>query len=187
MTIERVYTVPLRKGFKLTARHKKAKKAVTTLIEFLARHMKTDIKNVYIGRNLNKELWKHGIKNPPGKVKVVVIKEDNGDVKAELFGFKYAHKKKAEKEKDAEKESKKDSKLEAKAKDAKKKSTSEEKHEHKHADGSVHNHEHSDGHEHKHEEKHDHATAHTHEHPKPVAKKTATKKPAAKKPAKKAE
>lgn len=170
MVIERVYTVPLRKGFKLTARYKKAKKAVTTLIEFLARHMKTDIKKVYIGKNLNKELWKHGIKNPPGKVKVVVIKEDNGDVKAELFGFKYEHKKKAEKEKDAEKESKKDSKLEAKAKDAKKKSTSEEKHEHVHADGSVHHHEHT------HEEKHDHATAHTHEHPKPVAKKAPAKK-----------
>jgi large subunit ribosomal protein L31e len=118
MVIERVYTIPLRKGFRLTAKYKKAKRAVTTLIEFLARHMKTDIKKVYIGKNLNKELWKHGIKNPPGKVKVLVIKEDNGDVKAELFGFKYEHKKKAEKE---DKESKKSSRIEEKAKDVKKK------------------------------------------------------------------
>jgi len=178
MVIERVYTIPLRKGFKLTARHKKTKKAVTILKEFLARHMRTDLKNVYVGRNLNKEMWKHGIKNPPGKVKVVVIKEDNGDVKAELFGFKYEHKKKAEKEKEAEKDKKsvkekKDSSIEEKAKEAKKKSTTAETHEHKHEEGHEHNHEHT------HEEKHDHASGQTHEHAhaaKPAVKKASVKK-----------
>lgn len=177
MVTERVYTIPLRKGFKLTARYKKTKKAVTTLIEFLVRHMRTDANKIYIGRNLNNELWKHGIKNPPARVKVVVIKEDNGDVKAELFGFKYAHMKKAEKEKEAEKESKKDSKIEEKAKEAKKKSTTTETHEHKHEEGHEHMHEH--------EEKHEHAAAQAHEHAH--AAKPAVKKVSAKKPAKKAE
>ena len=66
MVIERVYNVPLRKGFKLTARYKKTKKAGSVLKEFLSKHMKQpDLNKVYIGKNLNKEIWKHGIKNPP--------------------------------------------------------------------------------------------------------------------------
>lgn len=93
--IERVYIVPLRKGFRETEEYRKTKKAVATLKAFLKRHMKQeDDKKIRIGKNLNKELWKHGIKNPPAKVKIVVIKEDDGTVKAELFGFKYEHKKK---------------------------------------------------------------------------------------------
>ena len=127
MVTERVYNVPLRKGFRQVARYKKTKKAVRILQEFLSRHMRQpDFDKIHVGKNLNKELWKHGIKNPPCQVKVVVIKEDNGDVKAELYGFKYEHKKKAEKESEKEK---KDSKIEEKTKEAKKKSA-ETKQEH---------------------------------------------------------
>ncbi len=169
---ERVYTIPLRKGFHDTAAHKKAKKAVATLKIFLSRHMKQpDMDKVYIGTHLNAELWKHGIKNPPGKVKVVVVKDDNGDVKAELYGTTYDHKKKAEKEDKAE--AKSDSKLEAKAKEAKKKSTTTETSEH-HAHG-------TDAHaEHNHEDKHEHSAGQAHEHvhaEKPKAtRKTVVKK-----------
>jgi ribosomal protein L31E len=164
MVIERVYNIPLRKGFRQTARYKKTKRAGAVLKEFLSRHMKQpDLTKVLIGRNLNIELWKHGIKNPPCQIKVTVIKEDNGDVKAELYGFKYGHKKKAEKE---DKESKEEAKA---AKEAKKKSTGAETHEHTHADGSVHTHDH--------EEKHEHAASQTHEKPakKVVVKKTVKK------------
>ena len=152
MVTERVYNVPLRKGFRLAARYKKTKKAVTVLKEFLARHMhQKDVDKIYIGTNLNKELWKHGIKNPPPQIKVTVIKEDNGDVKAELYGFKYDHKKKADKEE------KKESKAEEeKEKEDKKKSASTEvKHEH-------HEHSHDSKEIHQHDEKHEHV-ARTHE------------------------
>lgn len=115
--IERTYNVPLRTGFRNTTRYKKTKKAVTTLREFLAKHMKSD--KILIGRNLNKFLWKHGIKNPPHHVKVTVIKEDDGTVKAELLGFKYEHLTKAEKDKAAEKKEKAEKKKEEK-KDTKK-------------------------------------------------------------------
>lgn len=87
--IERIYNVPLRKGFIKSPRYKKAKKAVLTLREFLARHMKVDMKSVKIGRVLNETVWDRGIKHPPHHVKVTVIKDDEGIVKAELFGFKY--------------------------------------------------------------------------------------------------
>ena len=173
MVIERVYNIPLRKGFRQTARYKKAKKAGAVLKEFLSRHMKQpDLKKVLIGTHLNTEIWKHGIKNPPCQVKVTVIKEDNGDVKAELYGFSYAHKKKEQKDTE---DTGKTSKLADKVKEMKKKAANtEEKHEHDHS---------AEAHEHAHEEKHEHATGQAHEHThseKPVVKKTVVKKSAKK-------
>lgn len=107
--IERTYNVPLRSGFRETAIQKKTKKAVATLKIFLAKHMKVPIDNVYIGMKLNNHLWNHGIKNPPHHVKVSVVKEDDNIVKAELFGHKYAHKKK-DTDKPDEKKNKSDEK-----------------------------------------------------------------------------
>ncbi len=91
--LERTYTIPLRSEWLKTPRHRRAKKATTALREFLQKHMKTD--DVKIGKHLNEELWKHGIKNPPCKVKVTVIKKDDV-AKAELFGKKYEEAIKAE-------------------------------------------------------------------------------------------
>jgi large subunit ribosomal protein L31e len=84
--IERTYNVPLRKEFRKVPRYKKSKKAVTALKQFLVKHMKSD--NVKVGKSINEEIWKHGIKNPPHHVKVTVTKDDKGEVKAELFGMK---------------------------------------------------------------------------------------------------
>jgi len=166
MVIERVYNIPLRKGFRLAARQKKSKKAIRVLKEFLSRHLKqSDMKKIYIGKNLNEELWKHGIKNPPGQVKVVVIKQDNGDVNAELYGHQYTHKKKEQKE-----DSKEDTKLEEKSKEAKAKSSSAEK-KHEHVE-----HVHDSKDVHSHDEKHEHA-ARVHEaRPELATPKKTTKK-----------
>ena len=83
--IERTYNVPLRKEFRKVPRWRKSKKAVTALREFLIKHMKSE--NVKLGKELNEEIWKHGIKNPPHHVKVTVTKNNDGEVKAELFGL----------------------------------------------------------------------------------------------------
>lgn len=142
MTIERIYIVPLRKGFIETARHKKTKKAVSTLKIFLSRHMKQDdMKKILIGKNLNEELWKHGIKNPPHHVKINVIKEDDGTVKAELIGFKYSHKKKDNKDDAKTDDKKEDKKTEEKA-ESKLEKTGEKKEVHKHDDSDGHMHGH---------------------------------------------
>lgn len=114
VTLERVYNVPLRKGFLKVARHKRAKKAATTLREFLAKHMKSD--NIKIGKYLNLELWKRGIKNPPHHVKVEAKKDSEGKVMAEIVGA--PKEKKTEKKKGAEGIKKELSKLEAKTKEA---------------------------------------------------------------------
>ena len=85
----RVYSIPLRKEFRKVPRYKRAKKAVFAVKTFLAKHMKSDIAQVKIGKFLNLKLWENGIKNPPAKVAIHVEKEEDGVIKAELFGRKF--------------------------------------------------------------------------------------------------
>lgn len=95
MAEERTYTIPLRKEVQKSPIYKRAKKAISTVKIFLSKHMKSD--DIKIGQIINRELWKRGIKNPPGKIKVTAVKTDKGVVQAELFGHKYIEKKKIEK------------------------------------------------------------------------------------------
>ncbi len=90
--LERTYIIPLRKQVNKSPRYKRAKKAVSTVRIFLEKHMKS--KDVKIGEVLNRAMWENGIKNPPGKIKVTVTKDDKGIVKAELFGHQYIEKRK---------------------------------------------------------------------------------------------
>ncbi|PIZ51280.1 hypothetical protein COY27_04105 [Candidatus Woesearchaeota archaeon CG_4_10_14_0_2_um_filter_33_13] len=85
-TIERTYNVPLRKEYQKVPRWRKTKKAVDALRAFLVRHMKSQ--DVKLSKELNQELWKHGIQNPPHHVKVTVTKDEKGIVNADLFGVK---------------------------------------------------------------------------------------------------
>ena len=105
-----MYNVPLRKGFRKAPRYRKAKKAMTTLKEFIMQHMKCEPEEVRIGRALNHKIWERGGKNPPHHVKITVVKSDDGMVKAELFGFKYK-----DEGKDDDKTDKKEKKAEKKA------------------------------------------------------------------------
>ena len=84
--LERIYVVPLRKGYMKVPQYKRAKKAVKTLKEFLAKHMRVeerDLNKVKIDIYLNNEIWFKGIKKPLNKVKVKATKID-GIVYAEL-------------------------------------------------------------------------------------------------------
>lgn len=110
MAVERTYNIPLRKAFLRAPKYKRAKKAVTELKIFLKRHMKSD--SIRIGKFLNQKIWEHGIKNPPHHVKVNAVKEDDGSVKAELFGMPKEEKKQERKQKSQKKEGKKAEKKE---------------------------------------------------------------------------
>jgi large subunit ribosomal protein L31e len=102
--LERTYIVPLRRTFVKSPLYKRSKRAMTALKTFISKNMKsTDVK---IGKNLNQFVWKDGIRNPPHHVKITAIKEEDGAVKAELFGFKYEELTKEEMEKAAEKDKK---------------------------------------------------------------------------------
>jgi len=84
---ERTYIIPLRKEFLKVPLYRRTRKSVTAIRQFVSKHMKVD--GVKIGRYLNLELWKHGRKNPPGKIKVktyVDEKDNEKFAKVELFG-----------------------------------------------------------------------------------------------------
>jgi large subunit ribosomal protein L31e len=84
--IERTYTIPLRKEWLKAPRWRRTKKAVISLKRFLKHHMKAEIKDIKLGKFLNQELWKHGIKNPPSRIRINVQKDDKGIVRAEIVG-----------------------------------------------------------------------------------------------------
>jgi len=84
--LEREYIIPLRKGTNKVPRYRRAKKAISVIRKFLARHMKVenrDEKKIKIDTYLNQEIWFRGIKKPAGKIKVKAVKKD-GVVYAEL-------------------------------------------------------------------------------------------------------
>ena len=76
IVLEREYNVPLRRKWLLVPKYKRAKKAVNTLRDFIAKHMKaTEVK---LGRYVNMTIWKDGIKNPPHHVLVIAKKNEEG-------------------------------------------------------------------------------------------------------------
>lgn len=84
---EREYIIPLRKQVNKVPRYKKTNKAIRTIKEFIARHMKVedrDLNKVKIDKYLNEAVWMRGIKKPPMKVKVKAIREAEGEVRVEL-------------------------------------------------------------------------------------------------------
>ncbi|MBS3123292.1 50S ribosomal protein L31e [Candidatus Woesearchaeota archaeon] len=107
---ERTYTIPLRKEFLKVPKWRRTEKALVAVREFLQKHMKSE--DVKIGPSINEYVWKHGIRNPPSRVKVNTSKDDKGVVKAELFGEK-------NKEEKLAKNNKADKKAAKKIKDAK--------------------------------------------------------------------
>lgn len=80
--LERTFTIPLRKEWLKAPKYKRAKRTIAAVFAFLERHMKSS--DVKLGKYLNLEVWKHGIKNPPSRIRVTAKKDDKGVVVAEL-------------------------------------------------------------------------------------------------------
>ena len=88
--LERTYTIPLRREWLRVPRYKRAKRAIHAVQNFLKRHMKAELDNVKLGNSINLEIWKHGIRNPPSRIKINTKKDDKGVVFAELFGTPFS-------------------------------------------------------------------------------------------------
>lgn len=86
--LERNYTIPLRRNFVKVPKYLRSKRAISHIKAFIVRHLKVAEDDIRLGKNLNEQVWMHGIKNPPGKVKVKAIK-DGDRVTVELEGFEY--------------------------------------------------------------------------------------------------
>jgi large subunit ribosomal protein L31e len=141
--LEREYIIPLRKEWLKAVGHKRAKKAIRAIREFLSKHMKSE--DVRIGKWLNQKIWERGITNPVGKVKVKATKDDKGIVKAELAELpEYAKKieaklkEKEEKLKSKKSEEKEKKEEEKKAEEAAKEEVKEEEKEKKEEEKIMH-------------------------------------------------
>lgn len=86
--LERNFTIPLRANYVKVPKYLRSKRAINHIKAFIVRHLKVEEENIKIGKNLNEKVWGHGIKNPPGKVKVKAVK-DGDKVTVELEGFEY--------------------------------------------------------------------------------------------------
>lgn len=73
--LERVYIVPLWRSWVRKRGIRRAKKAVNYLRRFISRHMKTP--DVKISEEVNRYIWRNGIRNPPRRIKVRVLLGDD--------------------------------------------------------------------------------------------------------------
>ncbi|PIO00344.1 hypothetical protein COT72_01405 [archaeon CG10_big_fil_rev_8_21_14_0_10_43_11] len=85
---KRIHIIPLRKKVTKTSRPKRSNRAINVIREYAWKHYRTT--HVIIGKHLNQHVWARGAKNPPGKIKVVAIK-DADKLSLELEG-KYVEK-----------------------------------------------------------------------------------------------
>src|SRR3989338_1909418 len=95
--LERNYIIPLRREWLKVPRYQRSRKAIRALGEFVSKHMKSD--NVKIGSRLNEHIWENGTKNPPHKIEVTCLKEDDGKCYVELKCFPVKEKIEEKKEK----------------------------------------------------------------------------------------
>ena len=75
---ERVYTVPLWIKLRRTRGLTRAKKAAKFLREFVAKHMKNP--NVKISTKVNEQIWARGIRNPPRRITVRVVRTKEEEI-----------------------------------------------------------------------------------------------------------
>ncbi len=83
MPEERIYVIPLRKA-KRVAHQRRAKRAAKLVREFLKKHMKSD--EIKPDQGVNRKIWECGAKHPPSKIRVRVVKQDDGSVEATIAG-----------------------------------------------------------------------------------------------------
>ena len=91
--LERIYTIPLTVT-KQVPRTKRAPRAIKEIKEFVRKHMmektsvKSDddavVKDVWVDYRLNELIWSRGIESPPSKVRVKVIRFEDGLIEVSL-------------------------------------------------------------------------------------------------------
>ncbi|HKU49428.1 MAG TPA: 50S ribosomal protein L31e [Nitrososphaera sp.] len=80
--LTRVYTINLGRAW-LTPQHKRTDRVVNMIREFAQKHMKSD--EIKLEQDLNHQIWSRGKTNPPRKVRVKMIKDEDGVVTVSLY------------------------------------------------------------------------------------------------------
>ncbi len=91
--LERIYTIPLTVT-KIVPKTKRAPRAIKEIREFVKRHMmketsthakdKEPPKEVWVDHKLNELIWARGIERPPSKIRVKVIRFEDGLIEVSL-------------------------------------------------------------------------------------------------------
>lgn len=82
ITEERMYTVPLARGFLMVGPLYRAKRAINEIKKFFLRHMKAT--ELVILPEVNEYVWARGAGHPPRKIKIRATKSIEGTVKLYL-------------------------------------------------------------------------------------------------------
>ena len=80
--ITRVYTINLGKAW-ITPQHKRTDRVINMIREFAEKHMKSS--EIKLDQDLNRQIWSRGKTNPPRKVRVKMVKEEDGTVTVSLY------------------------------------------------------------------------------------------------------
>jgi large subunit ribosomal protein L31e len=80
--LTRVYTINLGRAW-LTPEHKRTDRVINMIREFAEKHMKSD--EIKLEQDLNRQIWSRGKTNPPRKVRVKMVKDEDGVVTVSLY------------------------------------------------------------------------------------------------------
>src|SRR5919109_3349882 len=80
--ITRVYTINLGKAW-ISPQHKRTDRVINMIREFATKHMKSD--EIKLEQELNRQIWSRGKTNPPRKVRVKMVKDEDGVVTVSLY------------------------------------------------------------------------------------------------------
>ena len=73
--LERVYTIPLGKVLLSQSQHR-AVRAINMIREFARKHMK--VQEIKIDEEVARLIWSRGVRSPPRKIRVKMVKSDEG-------------------------------------------------------------------------------------------------------------
>ena len=81
-SLTRVYTINLGKAW-LTPQYKRTDRVVNMIREFAEKHMKSD--EVKLDQDLNRQIWSRGKTNPPRKLRVKMVRDEDEVVTVSLY------------------------------------------------------------------------------------------------------
>ena len=80
--VTRLYTINLGKAW-ITPQYRRTDRVINIVKDFAKRHMKTD--DIKIDQDLNNQIWSRGKTNPPRKVRVKMLKDEDETVIVSLY------------------------------------------------------------------------------------------------------
>ncbi|HXX95703.1 MAG TPA: 50S ribosomal protein L31e [Candidatus Bathyarchaeia archaeon] len=78
----RIHTVNLARAW-ITPRYRRTDRVIGMIREFAKKSMKSD--EVKLDQDLNRQIWRRGKTNPPRKIRLKLVKDEDGTVVVSLY------------------------------------------------------------------------------------------------------